>query len=280
MEDTDRAAIEQLVLAGEPLSSELLIDCHCHMGLWPAFPVYEGSAEGMLRTMDRCGIDIACAAHHAGIGPDFVLGNDEVATACARFPGRFLAYCTLNGRYPENAITEEIENRLVRGSFSGIKLHPAFQQYPIASDSLKPAFELADHRGLPVLVHTWLNDSMATPDMFDRLATDFPNAPFILGHTGGTPEGAEQYLPVAKKHHNIHADLTGSLMDLGMIEALVREVGDERVLFGSDLPFIDCRPMLGYIAFSRISDESKRRILGLNAARLFNVSTRQGGAGK
>jgi len=29
--------------------------------------------------------------------------------------------------------------------------------------------------------------------------------------------------------------------------------------------------MLGYIGFSRVSDESKRRILGLNAARLFGL---------
>ena len=55
------------------------------------------------------------------------------------------------------------------------------------------------------------------------------------------------------------------------VHEVVDLMGADRVLFGSDLPFIDCRPMLGYIGFSRVSDESKRRILGLNAARLFGL---------
>jgi len=265
-------SLAELIAAGAPLTDELLVDCHCHMGKWPRFGVYEGDAEGMLRTMDRCGLDVAACSHHAAIGPDTRYGNDEVERAMLKWPDRFVGYCALNGRHSEESIVDELERRIGRAGFSGIKLHPSVHQCPVDTPTLTPAFELADQRGLPVLVHTWHNDSLASPAAFERLASTYTKAAFILGHTGGTAEGAEQYLPVAREHDNIYLDLTGSMMQFGVIEMLVNEMGDERVLYGSDLPFIDCRPMLGYIGFARVPDDSKRRILGLNAARLFGLT--------
>ncbi|HQK95347.1 MAG TPA: amidohydrolase family protein [Armatimonadota bacterium] len=266
-------SIEARVLAGEALRDELVVDVHCHMGPWAAFVVHEGGPAGMVRTMDRCGIDWACIAPHAAIGPDFGGGNDEAARARDEIPGRFIAYCTLNGRYPAEANAAELDRCLAMG-FRGIKLHPAVHQTPLDGPNLRPAFETASARELPVLVHTWHNDALASPAMFEALCHDFPGIRFILGHTGGSPEGADQYLALAPKCEHVYFDLCGSLMNLGMIERIVDAAGDERVLFGSDLPFIDCRPMLGYIGFSRVSDESKRRILGLNAARLFGLGDR------
>jgi len=268
----EKPDIRDLVRAGEPLVGETIVDCHCHMGPWQTFCVFDGDAAGMVRTMDRCGIDVACAAHHSAIGPDVPGGNTEVAHAMADFPGRFAGYCTLNGRHSSQAVVAELEKHIVDGGFRGIKLHPAFHQCPLDAETLAPAFELANERQLPVLVHTWLGDSRATPGMFERLAERYPEAWVILGHTGGCPEGMELYLPVVRAHDNILCDLCGSLMNHGIIERLVNEIGDERVLFGSDLPFIDCRPMLGYIGFANVSDESKRRILGQNAARIFGLT--------
>jgi len=265
----DNGRIAELVRAGLPLKEELVIDCHQHMGRWPAFVVYEGDADGMVRTMDRCGIDAGCVSHHAAIGPDTEYGNTLVAEACARFPGRFIGYCCLNGRHPAEVLVEELERYMAMPGFGGIKVHPAVHQYPLTGPNLRPAFELAAQRGWPVLTHTWQSDGLASPAMIESLATELPELKLILGHTGGVAEGADEYLPVARRLDNVYCDLTGSLMNHGMIEVIVREVGAERVLFGSDLPMIDCHPMLGYIAFARIPDDAKRRILGLNAAELF-----------
>ncbi len=52
---------------------------------------------------------------------------------------------------------------------------------------------------------------------------------------------------------------------------MVHEAGADRVLFGTDLPFLDPRPQLGRVAFAKISDDEKRLILGLNASRIFGI---------
>jgi predicted TIM-barrel fold metal-dependent hydrolase len=55
------------------------------------------------------------------------------------------------------------------------------------------------------------------------------------------------------------------------VEYLVREIGRERVLFGSDCVMRDAAPQLGWAAWARLPLEDKRLVLGGNIARLLGV---------
>ena len=50
---------------------------------------------------------------------------------------------------------------------------------------------------------------------------------------------------------------------------MVAGAGAERVLYGSDIPFVDPRGQLGRVAFARLPDDDLRLILGGNARRLW-----------
>ncbi len=52
---------------------------------------------------------------------------------------------------------------------------------------------------------------------------------------------------------------------------MVARVGADRILWGTDNPFIDPRPGLGRMLCAEVSDEDKRKMLGLNAKRLYKV---------
>lgn len=56
-----------------------------------------------------------------------------------------------------------------------------------------------------------------------------------------------------------------------MWSGLVKEIGSKRVLFGTDMPFLDPRPALGRVAMADISDEEKKDIFGLNMKYLLNL---------
>jgi predicted TIM-barrel fold metal-dependent hydrolase len=56
-----------------------------------------------------------------------------------------------------------------------------------------------------------------------------------------------------------------------VIERFIREVGAERVLFGSDIPLLEPAAALGRIAYARISEEAKGKILGLNIRQLLGA---------
>ena len=260
--------IKALVQNGVPLTNEVVIDSHCHMGFWANFNVPRGDAAGMVAAMDRLGIKACVAAHHSSIGPDFRFGNDEVLKAMADFPGRIYGYATVNPNYPDE-MAGEIK-RCISAGMVGIKLHPDMHKVAVDDDRYRPAWEYANERGLPVLSHTGTNGKNPIRT-FEKLAEAYPNAKVILGHAGFGSEGANQSIEAGKKFPNIYPEITGSVIVYGTLERMVRELGADRVLFGTDLPFLDPRPQIGRVAFAKISDDEKRLILGLNAARLFRI---------
>ena len=267
----ERSRIWEAVRAGEKLTGELIIDCHTHMGPWKDFHIPRPWAEGMVFAMDTCGIDLAASAPHAGIGPAEELGNEQIRQAVEDYPTRFLGYCSLNPHRSEAAIRGELEKHVLRGNLKAIKLHPSIHAYPVTGERYRPVWEFANEHSVPVLIHTWEGDARCRPSLFADLGKQYPNVDMLLGHSGGTAGGMDESIEVAQKWERLYLDLTGSLLPRGMLERMVDEVGADRVLFGTDMPFVDGRPQIGYVACARISDDDKRSIFGLNAKRIFGL---------
>jgi len=59
--------------------------------------------------------------------------------------------------------------------------------------------------------------------------------------------------------------------DHGTIKFLVDGAGDDRVLFGSDMPEQDARYQVGMVVTADISDDAKRKVLGLNAIEVLGL---------
>ena len=55
-----------------------------------------------------------------------------------------------------------------------------------------------------------------------------------------------------------------------MVEYLVRELGRDRVLFGTDCVMRDVAPQLGWAAWARIPLQDKRMVLGGNMADILS----------
>lgn len=251
---------------GLPLDDILIIDCHCHMGCWQHFNVPHGSAEGMLTSMDALGVDRAFVTAHSSIGPDYRYGNDMVIEAVKKYPGRFIGYTTVNPNYPG-----DMENELKRcfewSGMRGIKLHPACHGHAIDYRNYRIAYETAEQRKCPVLIHVWGIGAVMT---VDRLADQYPNAVFIMGHGGADIDAMEAAAGVVGRHENVYVDIAISRVREGNVEWLVKEMGSKKILYGTDMPFFDPRPAFGRVAFADIGEDEKKDIFGLNMDRLLN----------
>ena len=77
------------------------------------------------------------------------------------------------------------------------------------------------------------------------------------------------------KHGNVYAD-TSSAMSImpNLIEWAVKEVGAERVLFGTDTPLYSTAMQRARINHADLSDAQKRLILRSNAERLLKIPPR------
>lgn len=253
-----RAAIE-----GRPLPARI-IDAHGHLGPYKNFPMPESDPGGLLSFMDRINTErMAISATEAACGVDYRWGNDRVIDAVRCHPGRFIGYCTLFPGEPEGGLHELL--RCEKRGLRAIKIHSG-HDVPYDAEAYCAAYRYADRKGYPLLAHTWGKPHL---EVIDRLARSFKRIKWILGHSGSCDR--EWYVRTAKRRSNVFLEPCASMARHGVVEYFVREVGPERVLYGSDSPFYASTQQIGRVALARISEKDKRRILGLNAARIFGV---------
>ena len=252
--------LAEATLNGKPVGVDGVIDMHTHLGSWIHFPMAGGCADDLVEEMDRTGIEKSFASHLACLTAEPRWGNDQVIDAITRFPDRLLGYAVCWPVTKELGIDEI--RRCLDAGMRGMKMHSS-SGVPYVHDGYRPVWELADERKLPVLLHTW-GDMADYQEIFDR----YPNVPILLGHAGCTNE--QLYVDFARRYPNVHLELCHSAARYGIIEYLVREVGAERILYGSDAAVHSFGHQLGRVVFADISQEDKRLILATNARSLLD----------
>jgi predicted TIM-barrel fold metal-dependent hydrolase len=208
------------------------------------------------------GIQATAIIAFDAIGPDMRGGNDRVAAAMRKYPGRFLGYATVDPNEPE-AMTKELERCFNELNFHAIKFHCDTHGYPADGDNYRPALEYADAHRLAVLIHGRITEQM--------LET-YPNAQFLSAHVGGWDGRSANYaVELCKRYPNIHMELCSSVVYNGVMEKLVEEVGADRIVHGSDGPLMDPGYQLGRVITARLSAEDRKKILYDNAVKLFRL---------
>ena len=242
------------------LPAHPILDTHVHLGPWFSTYANQPEADGLVRSMDRLGIAAMALVACDAIGPDMRGGNDRVAAAMRRFPGRFLGYATVDPNEPQ-AMTAELERCFDQLGFHAIKFHCELHDHPADGERYRPALEFADARGLCVLIHGIITE---------RMLQSYPRAQFLSAHVGGWDGRSPHYaVELARRFPNIHLDLAATRVVHGALEKLVAEAGAGRIVHGSDAPVMDPAYQLGRVLAARLPAEDKRKILFENARRLF-----------
>jgi hypothetical protein len=108
----------------------------------------------------------------------------------------------------------------------------------------------------------------STPADLAELARRHPDASLICAHTGADWERGIRAIRGAK---NIWAEVCGSDPTAGMVEMAVRELGAERVIYGSDFPGRSFASQLAKVYSADIPEPARRLILGDNLRRLLSA---------
>jgi predicted TIM-barrel fold metal-dependent hydrolase len=123
----------------------------------------------------------------------------------------------------------------------------------------------------PILQHTWLKldgnePGESTPYDLVELARRHPQANFICAHTGGD---WERGIRIIRETRNISAGIAGFNPTSGVLEMAVRELGPERVVYGSDVGGRSFASQLAKVMGADIPDSAKELVLGGNLRRLL-----------
>ena len=260
------ATILDRVRAGIPLTDIGIVDMHCHVGRY-SFAIPDLTAEGFVRAMDRTGVRVMVASHLQCIGGDFSWGNRELLSIAREAPGRILGYMSL---WPTSAAEVERETRacFAHPEFVGIKLHNA-NGFSYDDDALRPAYEAAAARRMPVLYHTW--GQAKEFDEIRAVSARYPELSLLLGHAGAGNEAA--YFPMVRDCPNVYLELAMSAAPRGLVKRLIDGAGVERVVWGSDVNFINLAHQIGKVAGADLSEPDKSAILAINGQRILDRVT-------
>ncbi|HEU4981806.1 MAG TPA: amidohydrolase family protein, partial [Acidobacteriaceae bacterium] len=190
-------------------------------------------------------------------------GNAEIEAVLRRHPERFFGYVTVNPNPPGQAVAE-LERWAGFHRPPLIKLHPGLHKYPVHGEHYKPIWDYANQHEAVVLVHTWDSDPNCGPLLFPSIARAHPKARILLGHSGVTWRGIMQAMEAAEAAPNLFLDLASSQHHRPILEKCARRVGAERILFGSDMPFLEASMTLAHVLTAKISDAEKEKILRTN----------------
>lgn len=246
-------------------------DVHCHLaGIAGATP--EARLGRLLELADRMLIARLCVYMGMTWSYDPSPGelrqqNDDVLKAIARYPERAFGFVYLSPKHVRASL-DELNRCVADGPMVGVKLWVAGHA---DSPELDAIVERATELKAVVFQHTWIKvggnlPGESTPMQLATLAARHPDAKFICGHTGGD---WEQGIRAVRAQANICCDLGGGDSVAGITEMAVRELGAERVVFGSDAPGRSFGSQLAKVHGADVSDEAKRRIFSGNLKRLL-----------
>lgn len=256
-----RASLRDAALRAESLERFGIIDFHVHLGTWALsyLPVRAGD---MLEAARHVGIRRLCI--NGIFGPCIREANDEVAAFAARHADLVVPFAVLNPY--QGSMTEELVRCIREHRCRGLKVHDFHQG--MHSPSIREAFpewdevwEMCARAGLPVLFHGVVTDE----DVRRHRDTVF-----VMAHGIGNPERVRRLAD----RPNLYADTSWSQASPRSLLDLVRLVGPDRIVWGSDAPLADFAQRLAIVLDSGLDELTQLKIVAGNARRILRLEGR------
>jgi predicted TIM-barrel fold metal-dependent hydrolase len=252
----------------------MIIDMHCHI-------MDDASERAKVERLLELAARFDIRQLITSMGKDLVVqptaeqirqANDHVIALVKGWPGRIHGYCYLNPLLGRQACLDELQRCLDAGLIA-IKLWVA-----CASDvpEVFPIVERAIDLDIPILQHSRLKTGGNSPNETEprqmaNLAVRYPQAKLILAHCGGAWEYG---IKAVRCCPNVIVDVSGANPTQGLLEMALRDLGAERILFGTDAPLRSFASQIAKVDAVKIPRKVRTMILCDNAMRLFKLNER------
>ena len=236
----------------------------------------------LLARMDADGIDRVGLINY--VSPDLMgftaEANPWMVSYASADPSRLLAFGSVHPRFSSDVAGDT--RRVIDSGARALKVHPPHQlfranAYQDGLPALADLYRVAEECGIPVTIHTGTSvfpgarSRFGDPMDVDDVAIDFPKLRILLAH-GGRPLWMDHAFFVVRRHPNVCLEVSG-IPPAKLLEYFPRleELAD-KTIWGTDWPSPGVKSMRANVdAFLALplSDETKTKILGSNAERIW-----------
>jgi uncharacterized protein len=248
--------------AGALQTKSLVIDAHCHAGTGQQMQApwnTRADVQVTLQHMAEAGIDrtIIFPINNS----EYERPNQEVAEICAQHPGKFIGFAKHDPQQEAGRIGRLLRREVEQLRLRGLKLH----RLPT-----REVLDAVEELRIPILYH---------PERvvnFFNIASEYPRVNFVMAHLGNfaSRDWSEhlEAISMARRFPNVFLE-TSSVVFFKFLEMAAREVGADKLIFGSDGPELDSRVELYKVKLLKLSPTDEAKVLGGNIARLLPKGT-------
>jgi predicted TIM-barrel fold metal-dependent hydrolase len=244
----------------------MIWDLHCHLSGVEGRTVEERMSQLMVYAdrmqVDRLVFFMGFPWSQEPTPDDLRSQNDQVLQALSHWHDRAFGFTYVSPMHVEASLAE-IDRCIAGGPMVGVKLWVAAR---CSDEQIDPIIRRCHELKAAIFQHTWYKaggnlPGESTPEDLAQLASRHPQTPLICGHTGGD---WERGIRAVRGYPNVSIGLGGFDPTAGVTEMAVRELGAERVIYGSDIGGRSFASQLAKVQGADIPAPAKRLILGMN----------------
>ncbi len=253
----------------------MIIDVNAYLGHFAFRRLRHNTAASLLALMDAKKIDKAVVSSAAAItyrNPQ--AGNEEVAEEIRSHRNRLIPFAVINPFYA--GWQDDLKICHEEFGMTGLRLYPKWHNYSLSDPYCRELVNAATERGMVISIplrvednreRSWLLNIPDIPlDEIVELVKAHSKSRFLLlngqGYTGS---------PLGKKNNGLPANYAIELSRLSALLAneigqLIANLGADRLMFGTGMPFNYPDPALVKLEVLDATEPDKEKIRGQNAA--------------
>jgi len=217
----------------------------------------------LLQNEDAAGIEYAVVMPNPTPKPDNralfeTAGQERRAVLC----------CQVNPNDGESALAE-IRQSATEWGMRVLKIMPAIYQVRLSSPLATTLMTTARELGMVVNIHS--GSEISHPLAIGALCRRFPDVTVLMDHMGYR-EWTLDAIEAARDNPNLYLGTTIASFEPSSIERAVRELGPERVVYGSNWPALYSDLAVEAIRRQKLGQAAEELILGGNLARILNIA--------
>ncbi|NMB97494.1 MAG: amidohydrolase family protein, partial [Clostridiaceae bacterium] len=249
-----------------------IIDAHGHFGINGKWAMdikdYDTQVETARMKMEELNIKQMIISSAQALYTEAYEGNNYLEKSLLKYGNQFKGYLSYNP-FSVSKMSEELDNFFSRDFYIGFKLLCDYWKVPVTDKRFDTVWRYANEHRLPILLHTWTG-SYSSPAMLKDIVKKYPDAIFILGHSGGSDIGRYEAEELAMNNGNVYLEWCGSFCSTVLWEETIKKVGNQKIIFGTDSAYHNPAYELGRLLTLDVEEEAIIPILGTNMRKIMN----------
>jgi predicted TIM-barrel fold metal-dependent hydrolase len=249
----------------------MIVDFCAYLGEWPTYELRYRDAAGLLRLMDRCAIDAACVSLAGGMFRyDAREANESLCRLAENHADRLWLIGTVNPLVP--TWREDVQYGIERLGLAGFRIHPTYHGYKLTAPSVLELADILAGVKRPLFIALYVDEerfqhpAIRVPEVriseICALVSRVPDTTVVLNGVKTTQ--IQELFRNNESLGSVYMDINAMDQDYRGLRTLVETYGVERLVFGSQMPFLYPEAALMVTEYSGLPDMEIEAILSGN----------------